>query len=92
MSDFSIASRDRKMKRRNSFHYFSVLYFSFLLAGLISLPLHAVELPRTAGTLIEQACLDCHDGASAEGMLDLTSLRSPAERENLESRAAKVAN
>ena len=47
-----------------------------LLIGLLlaASGLHADELPAPVAAGFKQHCVDCHDGASAEGDLDLTSL------------------
>ena len=47
------------------------LLIGLLLAASV---LHADELPAPVASGFKQHCVDCHDGASAEGDLDLTSL------------------
>ena len=51
------------------------LFNRVCLLILLSVPkLTAAEIPEPLGELLQQTCLDCHDGESAEGGLDLSSL------------------
>ena len=45
-----------------------------LCIGLIGRSLPAADVPAPLGMLLKNNCLDCHDGAAAEGGLDLASL------------------
>ncbi len=45
-----------------------------LLVCVVAPNLTASDLPKPIGELIQRTCFDCHDGASAEAGLDLTSL------------------
>ena len=45
-----------------------------LLCFVSSPSVAASDLPKPIGELIQRTCLECHNGASAEGGLDLTSL------------------
>ena len=47
---------------------------------------NASEIPEPLGELIRQTCLDCHDGDSAEGGLDLTSLSFELDDRKLRDR------
>ena len=47
---------------------------------------NASEIPQPVGELIRQTCLDCHDGAAAEGGLDLTSLAFTLDDRELRDR------
>ena len=44
------------------------------------------EIPEPLGKLIRQACLDCHDGDSTEGGLDLASLAFTLDDRGLRDR------
>lgn len=44
------------------------------------------EIPEPLGTLIRQTCLECHDGESAEGGLDLASLGFKLDNRELRDR------
>jgi len=46
----------------------------------------ASEIPQSIGELIGQTCVDCHDGAAAEGGLDLTSLAFDLDERGLRDR------
>ena len=47
---------------------------------------NASEIPEPVGELIRQTCGDCHDGASPEGGLDLTSLTFELDDRELRDR------
>ncbi|WP_442510314.1 DUF1588 domain-containing protein [Novipirellula sp. SH528] len=55
-----------------------------LLVSMLTQSLDAGEVPEPLGVIIEDNCLDCHDGTSAEGGLDLTALDR-----NLDDRALR---
>ena len=46
----------------------------------------AAEIPKPLGELVQQTCLDCHDGTSAEGGLDLSSLAFDLDDRRLRDR------
>lgn len=46
----------------------------------------AAEIPEPLGHLIRQTCVDCHNGATAEGGLDLTSLAFTLDDRELRDR------
>ncbi|MEZ6123604.1 MAG: DUF1592 domain-containing protein [Planctomycetaceae bacterium] len=46
----------------------------------------AAEIPKPIGELIRHTCLDCHDGAAAEGGLDLASLAFTLDDRGLRDR------
>ena len=45
-----------------------------LLFSVASPNIAASDVPKPIGELIQRTCVDCHNGASAEGGLDLTSM------------------
>ncbi|MFY9255270.1 MAG: DUF1592 domain-containing protein, partial [Fuerstiella sp.] len=57
-----------------------------LLLLLCTSRLTGAELPAPLGELIRQTCVDCHDGAAAEGGLDLTSLAFTLDDRELRER------
>ncbi|MEQ1826265.1 MAG: c-type cytochrome domain-containing protein [Pirellula sp.] len=45
-----------------------------MLVSIAATNLSASDLPKPIGELIQRTCFDCHNGALAEGGLDLTAL------------------
>lgn len=61
-----------------------------LFIGLITPYRIAAEVPGPLNALIEKHCLDCHDSASVEGGLDLTSLAFDLDEGSLRDRWIRV--
>ena len=64
----------------------SLLNGACLLLLLCSPKSTAAEISEPMGELIRQTCLDCHDGAAAEGGLDLNSLAFTLDDRELRDR------
>ncbi len=59
------------MRRLNIMKLFVRLGLCFALAGF----LHAGELPASSRAFLEKNCIDCHDGDTHKGGLDLAALK-----------------
>ena len=57
-----------------------------LFIGLMGRSLPAADVPAPLGMLLRNHCLDCHDGAAAEGGLDLASLAFTLDDRELRDR------
>lgn len=65
---------------------YSLLNGACLLLLLCTPKSTAAEIPESLDKLIRQSCLDCHDGESAEGGLDLASLAFTLDDRGLRDR------
>ncbi len=62
----------------------------FLFTGLMAPVLPAAGIPEPQATLIADNCLGCHDSSSAEGGLDLSSLKFDLEDRSVRSRWIRI--
>ena len=69
---------------------YSLFNGACLLLLLSALKSTAAEIPEPLGKLIRQTCLDCHDGDSAEGGLDLAALEFALDDRQLRHRWIQI--